>query len=79
MEVTSISPVVISGLLWNVTITDLHMHIGCQFHEIEAWDAFTDEEIVAMDGKDALRFWRENKDILMTRARAHAKKAAEAN
>ena len=54
------------------------MCIECQFHEIEAWGAFTDGEIAAMDGKDALRFWRENKDVLMTLARNHAKKAEAA-
>ena len=72
-----VSPVLINGLLWSVTITDHHMRIGCQFHEIEAWDKFTDAEIAAMDGRDALRFWKENKDVLMTLARSHEKKAAD--
>ena len=66
----------IAGLHWSVTITDHHMRIGCQFHEIEAWDKFTDTEIANMDGRDALRFWRENKDALVMLARSHAKKAA---
>lgn len=73
-----ISPVLITGLPWSVTITDKHMRIGCQFHEIEAFEAFTDREIAAVDGKHSLRFWRENKGWLMTLARTHAKKAAKA-
>ena len=71
-----ISPICISGFGWIVTITDHHMRIGCQFHGIEVWDKFTDAEIAKMDGKDALRFWREHKDWLMMLARTHAKKAA---
>lgn len=59
-------------------ITDKHMRIGCQFHEIEAFEAFTDREIASVDGKHSLRFWRENKGWLMTLARTHAKKAAKA-
>ena len=74
----SISPICISGFRWIITITDKHMRIGCQFHEIEAFEAFTDREIASVDGKHSLRFWRENKDWLMTLARAHAKKAARA-
>lgn len=74
----SISPICISGFRWIITITDKHMRIGCQFHEIEAFEAFTDREIAAVDGKHSLRFWRENKDWLMASARAHAKRAARA-
>ena len=74
----SISPICISGFRWIVTITDNHMRIGCQFHEIEAFEAFTDREIASVDGKHSLRFWRENKGWLMTLARTHAKKAAKA-
>ena len=70
-----VSPMLISGLQWLVTITDHYMRIGCQFHEIEAWDKFTDAEIAEMDGKYALRFWRESKEALMILARNHAKKA----
>ena len=73
-----ISPICISGFRWIVTITDRHMRIGCQFHEIEAFEAFTDREIASVDGKHSLRFWRENKGWLMTLARTHAKKAAKA-
>ena len=74
----SISTICIPGFRWIITITDKHMRIGCQFHEIEAWDSFTDREIAAMDGKHSLRFWRENKDGLIALARAHAKRAVEA-
>ena len=45
------------------------MTIGCQTHALSAWEAFGDEEIVAMDGRDALRFWRAHKDALLSLAR----------
>jgi hypothetical protein len=63
--------VYIGGLTWHVTITDQHMAIGCQQHRFAEWDAFTDEEIVKMDGKNAVRFWRENKQLLMTLCNNH--------
>jgi carbonic anhydrase/acetyltransferase-like protein (isoleucine patch superfamily) len=74
----SISPICISGFRWTVTLTDKHMRIECQFHEVEAWGSFTNEEIVRMDRNNALNLWQEHRDWLMTQARAHAKKAAEA-
>lgn len=74
----SISPICISGFRWTVTLTDKHMRIECQFHEVEAWGSFTNEEIVRMDRNNALNLWQEHKDWLMTQARAHAKRAAEA-
>ena len=61
-------PVEICGLRWGVLIIDGHIKIGCQFHAIGAWEAFSDAEIAAMDGKDALRFWRENKAAILALA-----------
>ena len=62
------TPVTIDGLRWGVTIIDGHIEIGCQFHPIGAWSAFDDAAIAAMDGRDALRFWREHKAIIMALA-----------
>ena len=61
-------PVVIDGLRWVVTIIDGHIKIGCQLHSIGAWGAFDDAAIAAMDGRDALRFWREHKAAIMALA-----------
>lgn len=62
------APVIIDGLRWGVTIIDGHIKIGCQFHGVGAWSAFDDAAIAAMDGRDALRFWRKHKTIIMARA-----------
>ena len=54
----------LSGLRWSVTITDDQMSIGCQSHKLADWWAFDDRAIAAMDGKYALKFWREHKAAL---------------
>jgi uncharacterized protein YjbI with pentapeptide repeats len=64
------TPIQLSGLKWQVTIADAHMQIGCQFASLAEWAAFDDAEIAAMDGKDALRFWRAHKEFILGMARA---------
>ena len=63
-------PLMVQGLRWSVEIADAHMKIGCQVHSLADWAAFGDSAIAAMDGKDALRFWRAHKDFLLGMARA---------
>jgi hypothetical protein len=70
------APMQISGLHWFVTILDAHMQIGCQLHSLADWAAFDDRQIAEMDGRDALRFWRENKDALLGMARAAGREFA---
>ena len=48
----------ISNRYYNITITPLHIKIGCQYHAQEAWWNFTDEQIKKMDGEPALNFWK---------------------
>ena len=48
----------ISNRYYNITITPLHIKIGCQYHAQEAWWNFTDEQIEKMDGDAALSFWK---------------------
>lgn len=62
-------PIQLHGLYWNVTILDAHMQIGCELHTLAEWSAFDDARIVQMDGREALRFWREHKDALLGLAR----------
>ena len=62
------APVIIDGLSWPVQIIDGHIKIGCQLHAISAWASFDDAAIAAMDGRDALRFWREHKASIMALA-----------
>ena len=48
----------ISNRYYNITITPLHIKIGCQYHAHEAWWNFTNEQIEKMDGESALNFWK---------------------
>ena len=49
---------------YNVTILPGHLKIGCQYHSKNEWWNFTDREILQMDGKDGLKWWKEWKPIL---------------
>ena len=55
---------------WTITILDDHMQIGCEFHALSDWRTFDDARIVAMDGRNALRFWRTYKAALLAMAEA---------
>ncbi|RSE85550.1 pentapeptide repeat-containing protein [Achromobacter denitrificans] len=50
---------------WPVTYTATHMQIGCQLHALEAWWAFTDEQINEM-ACGALAWWQKWKPVLHT-------------
>ena len=67
------TPILVSGLHWQVTITDSQMTIGCQSHELTEWQNFDDCQIAEMDGKNALRFWQVYKDVLLTIARENGR------
>ena len=53
-----------SNSQYNITITPNYIKIGCQFHKKDDWFKFTDKEILAMDRKKALTFWKKWKNIL---------------
>ena len=55
---------------WTITILDDHMQIGCELHSLADWRTFDDARIVAMDGRNALRFWRTYKAALLAMAEA---------
>lgn len=63
----------IIGLFYNVTITDNYMTIGCESHPNEYWLSLKKEDIIKMDGKDALRFskvWKKQlKKIIKERSK----------
>ena len=69
-------PLQIYGLRYPITILDAHMQIGCKLHTLAEWEAFDDASIVAMDGKDALTFWRAHKGALLAMAKSDARGAA---
>ena len=41
-----------------VFIWDRHIKIGCEFHSMDEWFAFTDREILKMDNKQGLAWWK---------------------
>ena len=59
------TPKVITGLLYTLTITDEHLRAGCQVHTFHEWRTKTEREVLAMDGKDALVFYKETLIPLM--------------
>tara|TARA_R110000782_G_scaffold21400_1_gene57553 strand:- start:112 stop:669 length:558 start_codon:yes stop_codon:yes gene_type:complete len=40
------------------------LQIGCQRHEIAEWWDFSESQILEMDGKYALKFWRKYKEFI---------------
>jgi uncharacterized protein YjbI with pentapeptide repeats len=63
------APIQLYGLLWSVTFLDAHMQIGCELHSLADWQSFDDARIVQMD-RQALRFWRDHKEALLSLARS---------
>ena len=47
-----------------IVYTSEYLQIGCEQHFISEWAEFDDSRIIEMDGKRALKFWREWKDII---------------
>jgi uncharacterized protein YjbI with pentapeptide repeats len=50
--------------VYPITYTGSVLQIGCQCHPIEDWWEFDDAKIIGMNGKTALKFWREWKDMI---------------
>jgi len=40
--------------------------IGCEHHRAHEWLSFSDERIIRMDGRDALKWWRKNKSLVFS-------------
>ena len=51
-------PISIATTTYRLIIFDAHMRIGCKFHSLAEWWGFDDHDIIEMDGKRALEFWR---------------------
>lgn len=45
-----------------ITYTSEVMQIGCKRYTFDEWRNFTDQEILEMNGKTALKWWRKWKD-----------------
>ena len=59
-------PVQILGLKYFVLITKEQIKIGCELHKATEWQEFDDKRIIEMDGKEALKWWKEHKDLILT-------------
>jgi len=57
-------PIQLLGLKYFVMIIGTQIKIGCEEHKQKEWWKFADKEIVKMDGKEALKWWKEWKPIL---------------
>lgn len=65
-EVTTTVKTFGNAFIYEITVTDNHIKIGCQQHLKNEWKAFEDREIIKMDGKKALEFWRMFKPVLQS-------------
>jgi hypothetical protein len=50
--------------VYAITYTSEVLQIGCQSHKISDWWDFEDRRIAEMDGKTALTFWREWREVI---------------
>ena len=51
---------------YNITITQNHIKIGCQYHSKTAWFKITENKIRKMDGQKAVDWWKTWKPILIS-------------
>ena len=57
--------IILNGLLYKITRWGDMIKIGCQTYRVEEWRSFSDRQIIEMDGKRGLAFWREHKDMIL--------------
>ena len=57
-------PIQLLGLKYFVMIIGTQIKIGCEEHKQKEWWKFADKEIIAMDGKEALKWWKEWKPVI---------------
>ena len=57
-EATQMAKTFGNAFCYTITVTDKHIKIGCQQHLKSEWLNFQEGEIIEMDGKRALKFWR---------------------
>ena len=57
-EVTQIVKTFGNAFCYAITVTDKHIEIGCQQRLKSEWLDFQEGEIIEMDRKRALKFWR---------------------
>ena len=55
----------LNGLFYQVSRWGDMIKIGCKTYRVEEWRSFSDRQIIEMDGKRGLAFWKEHKDIIL--------------
>jgi uncharacterized protein YjbI with pentapeptide repeats len=53
--------------IYDTCYTYSMLWIGCEYHPIEDWKKFDDDEIFDMDGEKAILFWSQNKKMIFDR------------
>ena len=56
----------ITGFVYFCQIWGGYIKLGCETHTKEEWVNFTDNEILKMDGENALKFWKTYKDFILS-------------
>ena len=70
-EKTTKTPIVISGLYYNVTVMDNHLSVDCMTRTRGEWMEISNRELLLFDGKPAVRFFNEYRDMLNMVAMLH--------
>lgn len=78
LNTTSIPPMRILGMDYNILIGDDFMMIGCIEHSIDQWRTISDREVMQMDSKDGVIFWQKYRDHLLTACDLHQEKIRSA-
>jgi hypothetical protein len=61
----------IIGLKYFILITIEQIKIGCEHHKIEEWKKYDDKTILKMDGKEGLKWWKENRKFIFECHKKH--------
>lgn len=64
-------PMQIIGLKYFILITIEQIKIGCEHHKIEEWKKYDDKTILKMDGKEGLKWWKENRKFIFECHKKH--------
>ena len=64
-------PIQIAGLKYYILITKEYIKIECELHKVSEWGKFTDKEILAMDGKEGLIWWKKYKKFILDANKLH--------
>jgi predicted acyltransferase (DUF342 family) len=65
MGVATTSCILISSRRYIIAL-DTHLKIGCEFHTYNEWRNFTERELLAMADKDSVKWFKENKNWLLS-------------